>query len=780
MKFLAARIPVLLVLFLFALLFLKNYGHAGTGAPMVTPAVSVESNPRGVAINPVTNIAVIANEKAGSVSIVDLSSQAVLSTIAVGRAPRGVAIDAGLNRAIVGNSGDNTLSVIDLGTYLVLKTVTVGREPEGIAIDQAGHKAVVTNHKDDAVSVIELTTYNVIATVPVGKEPIDAAIDPELGVALVVNEKDYNVSVVDINTYHVTGVIQAGQKPRAIDINPETHVAAVAEEKDNAITVIDLKTWTSKEIAIGKHPIDVVVNPLDNRALVICDEDRTLVVIDLNTDTIARIYSLNKLPKGVAVNSFTNIAGIVDDHTDSLTLIQLPNPVPEIAAITPDRAKRGAGEITVNIHGSRFITSSVAYLDGRPVDTTFSDNHHITATIPKTILSTAGIFPMAVVNPSPDGGTSNNFNFTVNNPVPSITTLEPQEALTGTAVNLDIYGTGFFEDTEVYFGGMKRSTSQASNSKLLLDLGTEDLKTPGKYDVMAYNFPPGGGYSNKASFTVKNPLEVKITSPSDGETINKAKVIVKGTFKSDTRDVGITVYGMIAEMKGNEWIANNVPLTIGANTITATIKDSSGNSANASITANTTSLTQMVALSANITSGLAPLTTYFSITTEMPNPVAGYQLDFEGDGVVDYSGETFEDISHIYTVEGVFYPTVTVTDNQGNAYSDTIAITVLNKAEIDALLKSKWEAMREALNNKDIGGALGYFVERSKERYRSVFDALKDQLPSIITTFIEFNISDVYENIAEYEIVANENGVLYSYPGVFLRGAGGLWKFKDF
>ncbi|MBI4822832.1 MAG: PKD domain-containing protein [Nitrospirae bacterium] len=58
-------------------------------------------------------------------------------------------------------------------------------------------------------------------------------------------------------------------------------------------------------------------------------------------------------------------------------------------------------------------------------------------------------------------------------------------------------------------------------------------------------------------------------------------------------------------------------------------------------------------------------------------------MDFEGDGIIDYTGASFESISHTYTLEGIFYPTLYVTDTQGNIYSDVIAITVLSKTEMD-------------------------------------------------------------------------------------------------
>jgi PKD repeat protein len=64
------------------------------------------------------------------------------------------------------------------------------------------------------------------------------------------------------------------------------------------------------------------------------------------------------------------------------------------------------------------------------------------------------------------------------------------------------------------------------------------------------------------------------------------------------------------------------------------------------VTADTTA--PYVTLDANIQSGIPPLTTYFSVSTSIPNSVSAYEMDYEGDGMIDYSGSTFENISHTY------------------------------------------------------------------------------------------------------------------------------------
>jgi hypothetical protein len=276
------------------------------------------------------------------------------------------------------------------------------------------------------------------------------------------------------------------------------------------------------------------------------------------------------------------------------------------------------------------------------------------------------------------------------------------------------------------------------------------------------------------------PMSLSITSPTDNATISKPSVIVKGTVRTSAQEVSIKVNGIVADVYGNQFVANNVPLTEGSNAIIVNALDSNGAVGRTEMSVTAVTTASHITLSSNITSGIPPLTAYFSVSTEIPNLIVHYEMDFEGDGVIDYTGSTFEDFNYTSTTEGIYSPTLTVTDIQGNTYSDTIAITMLNKAHIDALLKGKWEGMKEALTKGEIEGALKYFIGRSKERYRSIFSALKDQFPSILQTFVEFNIANVFDNIAEYEIVVNETGSLYSYPGIFIRGGDGIWRFNDF
>ena len=183
-------------------------------------------------------------------------------------------------------------------------------------------------------------------------------------------------------------------------------------------------------------------------------------------------------------------------------------------------------------------------------------------------------------------------------------------------------------------------------------------------------------------------------------------------------------------------------------------------------------------LSANNTSGIAPLQVYFSVTTTNITPVS-YQMDFEGNGVVDYTGTTFEDINHTYTTEGIYYPKITVIDNFGNAYSDSIAIIVLNSADLDSLLRGKWTSMINSLATGDTTRALTYISSATKTPYQEMFNALTGQLPSIVATQTEFNLISIKRS-AEYKLVTLENGTKYSYEVIFIKDNNGIWMIMEF
>lgn len=174
------------------------------------------------------------------------------------------------------------------------------------------------------------------------------------------------------------------------------------------------------------------------------------------------------------------------------------------------------------------------------------------------------------------------------------------------------------------------------------------------------------------------------------------------------------------------------------------------------------------------------MTAYFSVSTSIPNSVVSYNFDYEGDAVFDFVSAAFDDVSFTYAAEGIYYPTVLVTDDQGNNYIDTIAIVVLNQTDLDTLLRAKWNAMKAALAAQDVEGALVYFTESSNGMFRYNFELMQSILPTIVMEMESITMKKLENGHAEYEMITTTGGSTRSNYIEFIVDLDGIWKINFF
>jgi hypothetical protein len=89
------------------------------------------------------------------------------------------------------------------------------------------------------------------------------------------------------------------------------------------------------------------------------------------------------------------------------------NPVPTIAAMSPNSSQKGAPSFTLSVVGSNFISASSVQWNGTNLPTTFVSNALLTANIPVSAVASDGPDAITVVNPAPGGGTSTGMSFAV-------------------------------------------------------------------------------------------------------------------------------------------------------------------------------------------------------------------------------------------------------------------------------------------------------------------------------------------------------------------------------
>jgi YVTN family beta-propeller protein len=151
-------------------------------------------------------VAYVANGRANSVSVINIATNTMTTTIPVGSSPVGVVLSPDGARAYVANSGGGTVSVINTASNAVVATVTLasGSSPFKLAITPDGKSLYVSDLGNPAVTVINAANNMISTTIPINNLGSDVVILPS-GTSAYVADITGNVSVINTSTNTVVG-----------------------------------------------------------------------------------------------------------------------------------------------------------------------------------------------------------------------------------------------------------------------------------------------------------------------------------------------------------------------------------------------------------------------------------------------------------------------------------------------------------------------------------------------------------------------------------------------
>ena len=188
-------------------------------------------------------------------------------------------------------------------------------------------------------------------------------------------------------------------------------------------------------------------------------------------------------------------------------MLNVTNPVPRITNISPDMVPAGSGAFTLVVNGVNFVTNSMIRFNGVDLATTFVTGSQLTAQVPAMLVAAGGTAPVTVFNPAPGGGTSNAATFSIVNPAPSITGINPTNVLAGSpGFALAVNGSGFTAGSVVRVNNADRQTTFVNGNQLMATILPADVLNAGTLNITVFNAAPGGGASNAVTLAVNNPV----------------------------------------------------------------------------------------------------------------------------------------------------------------------------------------------------------------------------------------------------------------------------------
>src|SRR6476659_4326792 len=107
-----------------------------------------------------------------------------------GQGVRGGTAAPELGRGFVPNARDGSVSIFDLKTLKVLSTVKVGDNPDGYVYDPATHRGFTFSNRTKAAAAVDIAEAKLVGMVPLGSKPEAAAADGKGHVFVNMQEKD--------------------------------------------------------------------------------------------------------------------------------------------------------------------------------------------------------------------------------------------------------------------------------------------------------------------------------------------------------------------------------------------------------------------------------------------------------------------------------------------------------------------------------------------------------------------------------------------------------------
>ncbi|WP_298223714.1 YncE family protein [Flavobacterium sp.] len=199
----------------------------------------------------------------GKVLVYNATTYALMNTITVGMMPAELTFSSDGTKAYVANGDDDTVSVINVATKAVITTVNVGDNPVGAWTGSNG-QMFVDNEDGQSISVINVATNAVDQTIALGFMPGIAAhngVKNELWVTDPMNAKvHYYTWDSGMGMWMDAGVINTGNGTHAVAFTTDGNTAYVTNQSAKSVSVINVNNHTvTKTIIVGNKPNGIVL-----------------------------------------------------------------------------------------------------------------------------------------------------------------------------------------------------------------------------------------------------------------------------------------------------------------------------------------------------------------------------------------------------------------------------------------------------------------------------------------------------------------------------------------
>jgi YVTN family beta-propeller protein len=260
--------------------------------------IATGAGPVSIAVNEETGRVYVANAGDKSVTVLDGSTDAVITTAKTAARPYAIAVDPMTDQVYVSNTFSDMLTVVD-GKTSAVRNLKTG-SADALLVDVPRGKLYLLSYESDNLKVLDEHT-NTLSRLPAGAMHLWglAELDSTL---FVTHVQGTSMEAINVNS-RASDPIATGAMPCAIAVNENDHEIYVANYASGSISVVNARSrQLIATVKVGGHPQAVAADVAKHRLYVANAKDSSIVVIDLQTHRVLRTVRTSGRPYALAID----------------------------------------------------------------------------------------------------------------------------------------------------------------------------------------------------------------------------------------------------------------------------------------------------------------------------------------------------------------------------------------------------------------------------------------------------------------------------------------------
>jgi YVTN family beta-propeller protein len=296
----------------------------------------------------------VANSQGDDITVIDLPTQKIMTTIKVGPIVHGVCAQGDGRRAFATIESEHTLKVIDTGKNAVIDSIALPGQPNECAATADGKYVVVPLLAPaNSAVIIDMAQKKIVKTLPL-KHPHNC-FTPEGGSNSVVycEERDaFRINRIDLKTMDYTNMVKVAGDPRPFIVTPDEKTLYTALSGLHGFATIDIANkmmtqtvlppmpWMNCRVEPPNTPVHGIALTADGRKLWITSvSDSGIYVYDIASKTLGPKITVGECPNWISMSKDGKYAAVSNADTDDASILDAKSEK-EIARIKVGKAPK--------------------------------------------------------------------------------------------------------------------------------------------------------------------------------------------------------------------------------------------------------------------------------------------------------------------------------------------------------------------------------------------------------------------------------------------------------